>query len=185
MHQIWYTNYTTCTLRMANVQWSKRPAQDVWSIRPVQDVWLTYTAYKPCTPSIPYVSSVIYGLMYAPNFEHEVYDLAYGVWLTFNKAYDLHRTYGWRTKRLVRVHQVYPIYHRNVCTKFGTRSLRPVSGVWLTYNDVYDVYRTYGLRTQRIVRAHQVNSIVWLTYNGVYNLYRTYGWHTQHIVRVH
>ena len=58
--------YTTRTWRMAYVQ---------WIIRPVQIVWLTYTAYSPCTPSISYVSSVIYGLMYAPNLVHEVYDL--------------------------------------------------------------------------------------------------------------
>ena len=31
----------------------------------------------------------------------------------------------------------------NVCTKFSTPSIRPVTGVWLTYNEVYDVYRTY------------------------------------------
>ena len=103
-----------------------------WSIRPAQDVWLTYKEYSPCTPSIPYVSSVIYGLMYAPNLVHEVYDLVYGVWPFFNEAYDLHRTYGWRTKSLVRVHQVYLCIigdiWSNVCTKFGTRSIRP--GVW-------------------------------------------------------
>ena len=109
MHQIWYTKFTTNTWHMANVK---------WSIRRVQDVWLTYTTYSPCSPSIPWV--------------HEVYDLVYGVWPFFNEAYDLHRTYGWRTKSLVRVHQVYLCIigdiWSNVCTKFGTRSIRP--GVW-------------------------------------------------------
>ena len=43
----------------------------------VQGVWLTYKAYRP---SIPNVSSVKYGPMYALNFLGEVYDLyrAYG-----------------------------------------------------------------------------------------------------------
>ena len=70
MHQIWYTKYTTCTWRMANVQWIRQP---------VQKVWLTYTAYSPCSPCIPYVSSVICGLMCAPNLEHQVYDRVWGV----------------------------------------------------------------------------------------------------------
>jgi len=31
-------------------------------------VYSRYKAYRPCTPSIPYVSPVIYGPMYTPNF---------------------------------------------------------------------------------------------------------------------
>ena len=61
-----YVSHTSCTGCI--LHWTL-------AIRPVQDVWLTYKAYSPCTPSIPYVWSVIYGLMYAPNLVHEVYDL--------------------------------------------------------------------------------------------------------------
>ena len=78
-------------------------ANKQWTIRPVPDVWQTFKTYSPCSPIIPYVSSVIYGLMYAPNLVHEIY--------------DLYRTYGWRTQRISRVHQVYPMYHRRYMVK--------------------------------------------------------------------
>ena len=134
------------------------------------------------------------------------------VWLTYNEVSDLYRTYGWRTQHIVRVHQVYLCIisdiRSNVCTKLGTRSIRPVPDVWLTYNEVYDLYRTYGWRTHHIVRVHEVylciigdirsnvctkfgtRSIrpvqgVWITYNEAYDLHRTYGWRTKRIVRLH
>ena len=158
--------YTTSTGRMAYVQ---------WSIQPVQDVWLTYTAYSPRSQSTPYASlESMHQIWYSrytkyilciigdiwsnvcTKFGTRSIRPVPGVWLTYNEVDNLYRTYGWLTQHIVRVHRVYSMYHRNVCTKFGARSLRPVPGLWLTYTEVYDVYRTYGWRTQRIVRAQQV-----------------------------
>ena len=158
MHQIWYTKYTTCTWRMANVH-SILSVYTKYTLCIIGDIW-SNVCTKFGTPSIRPVQ---------------------GVWLTYNEVYDLHRTNGWRTKCIVRVHQVYPMYHRcpvqGVWLKYTAYSpcspsktyvssecmhqiwytkLTPLPGVWLTYNEVYDVYRTYGWRTQRIVRAHQV-----------------------------
>ena len=144
MHQIWYTKYTTCTGRMASVQ---------KSIRPGQDVWLTYKAYSPCTPSIPYVSTVIYG--YTGRILHCTLAIRQGqVVYLVNQITD-------DTKGILGEHGLYAVYVSHTSctrrmlhftfairqvqvTKFGTRSIRPVPDVWLTYNEVYDLYRTYG-----------------------------------------
>ena len=108
MHQIWYTKYATCTGRMANVQ---------WSIRPAQDVWLTYKAYSPCTPSIPYVSSVIYG--YTGRILHctlairqvQVVFLVYQTWCTHKTIhYRWYKGYTWWARTIRWVRQPYVLY---------------------------------------------------------------------------
>ena len=98
--------------------------------------------------------------MYAPNLVHEIYDLylAYG----YRKM-----KYTTCTRRMADVDSVESVLTKytlcivgdiwsNVCTKFGTRSIRHVPGECLTYDEVDNLYRTYGQRTQRIVRVYHV-----------------------------
>ena len=190
MHQIWYTKYTTCSWRMSNVRWSRQP---------VQDVWPTYTAYSTCLPCIPYESSECMHQIWSTKFTTCTWRMAIVKW-SIRRVQDVWLTYTAYSQcspsiPLCIVGDIWSY----VCTKFGTRSIRPVPGVWLTYNEVYNLYRTYGWRTQSIVHVHHVKPIyhrnvctkfgtrslrpepgVWLTYNKVYNVYRTYGWRIQH-----
>ena len=180
MHQIWYNKYTTCTGRMANVQ---------WSIRPAQDVWLTYKAYSPCTPSIPYVSTVIYG--YTGRILHfslairqgQVVYLVYQIWYTHKTIhYRWYKGYTWWARTIRCVLQPYVLYKLYislyVSQTSGTGRILRVPNLVHTLDHispiihrVYLVYTDYTLCTSAI----RLVLVVWLTFNEVYNLYRTYG----------
>ena len=120
-----------------------------------------YKAYRPFTPSIHNVSSVIYGPMYTPNVLHEVY--------------VLYRAYAQRTKRTGLVHQVYTMYHRlymvQCIHQIVHTKYTPCTG---RLHDVYPMYKAYRPFTLSI---HNVSSVIYgpmYTPNCAHKVYALY-----------
>ena len=128
MHQIWYTKFTTCTWRMANIK---------WRIRRVQDVWLTFTAYSPCSRSIPLCIIGNVWSYVCTKFGTPSIRPVPGVWLTYKEVYDC-----------------IPIYHRwYIGYSWCTRTIRFVRQPYVLYTSYASLYVCYTPGTGRILRV--------------------------------
>ena len=141
-----YTKYTLCIIGdIWSYVWTKFSTP---SIRPVPGVWLTYNEvydlYRMYGWRIQRIRRVhqvcsMYHRWYMVLCMHQIWYTKYTTctWLMANVQWSTTCT-----GRMADVHSIKSVYTKyticiigdiwsNVCTKFGTRSIRP--GVWLTY----------------------------------------------------
>ena len=120
-------------------------ANEQCSRQPVQDVWLTYTAYSPCLPCIPYETSECMHQIWSTKFTTCTLRMAIVKW-SIRRVQDVWLTYTAYSQCSPSLPYVSSVIYGLMCAPN-------------LVHEVYDLHRTYGRRTQHIVSVHQVQPI--------------------------